>query len=73
MMYNKVIITRPEGDKSSNSFDSIRDAKSYARKNSHHKDRVQIIEEDRDEITILYDYIVEDWSNKFEWIGDARD
>ena len=63
-MYHKVIITRPEGDKTINSFNLLRDAKGYARKHSHHKDRVQIIEENQDEINMLYDYIVEDWRQK---------
>jgi len=72
-MYHKVIITRPEGDKTINSFNLLRDAKGYARKHSHHKDRVQIIEENQDEINMLYDYIVEDWSNKYEWIGNSND
>ena len=63
-MYYKVVETKPEGNKTSNGFALLRDAKKYARKYSRSNDRVQIIEEDQDEINMLYDYIVEDWSKK---------
>jgi len=63
-MYYKVVVTKPEGNKTSNGFAFLKDAKKYARKYSWPNDRVQLIEENEDEINMLYDYIVEDWSKK---------
>ena len=63
-MYYKVVVTKPEGNKISNGFALLKDAKKYARKYSLPNDRVQLIEENEDEINMLYDYIVEDWSKK---------
>jgi len=63
-MYYKVVVTKPKGNKISNGFALLKEAKKYARKYSWPNDRVQIIEENQDEINMLYDYIVEDWSKK---------
>lgn len=63
-MYYKVVVTKPGGNKISNGFALLRDAKKYARKYSWPNDRVQLIEENEDEILMLYDYIVEDWRQK---------
>ena len=41
-MYYKVVVTKPEGNKISNGFALLREAKKYARKYSWPNDRVQI-------------------------------
>ena len=63
-MYYKVVITKPKGNKMSNGFSLLREAKKYARKFSYPGDKVRIIEEYQDEINILYDYTVENWKIK---------
>ena len=52
-MYYKVVVTKPEGNKISNGFALLREAKKYARKYSWPNDRVQLIEENEDEINML--------------------
>jgi len=60
----KTVISKEDGAKSSNTFGLLRDAKKYARKYSSPGDHVKITESGNKEVFILFDYIVEDWSDK---------
>jgi hypothetical protein len=63
--YYKLVIKKPNGAAWSFSFPMLKDCKISARRVGKPKDRVIIEEFFEDEQNTLYDYVMEDWGDKW--------